>query len=561
MSRSNYLWKEHYPRRVKPSLDYPNIPLHELVEQSTQKYATQSALSFMGKKMTYQQLWQHICQFAAVLYSLGVRKGDRVAVMLPNAPQTVISYYATLKLGAIVVMINPMYTERELAHQLKDSGAKVLVYLDLVNPRVKKVRQEVMVENYIVTSMKDYLPFPINLLYPIKAKREGHNLNVTAEEAMKFTDLLSKKLPEPPEVAIDPTEDVALLQYTGGTTGVPKGTMLTHRNLIANTLQTREWYTQCVDGKERVMGILPFFHVYGMTTALNFSNAVGGELILVPRFDVKTLLSELQKHKVTFFPGAPTIYVAVNNDPDVNKYDLTSIRACISGSAPLPVEVQQEFMRLTNNAALVEGYGLSEASPVTHCNPLDEGNNIGSIGFPFPDTIAKIVDPADPAKEMEVGEVGELIVQGPQVMKGYWNNPEETAQMIRNGWLHTGDMARMDEKGYFYIADRIKDMVISGGYNIYPREVEEVLYEHPKVQEAAVVGIPDSYRGEIVKAYVVLREGQEVTEKEMRTYCEERLAKYKVPRKLEFRSELPKSTIGKVLKRVLIDEEREKMAV
>ncbi|WP_040378977.1 long-chain-fatty-acid--CoA ligase [Dethiobacter alkaliphilus] len=551
---------ENYPKRVRPNLSYPDIPLYALVEQSTEEYPTQTAVTFMGKKLTYSQLWQQICQFAAALYSLGVRKGDRVAIMLPNTPQAVIAYYATLKLGAIVVMINPLYTERELEHQLKDAGAKVLVYLDLVNPRVKKVRRNLPVKSYIVTSIKDYLPFPLNLLYPIKAKKEGHNLHVPAEEAVKFTKLLSQNLPDPPEVEIDPAEDVALLQYTGGTTGVPKGTMLTHLNLIANTMQTREWYTQCVEGKERVMGVLPFFHVYGMTTALNFSNAVGGELILIPRFDVKTLLTELQKHKVTFFPGAPTIYVAVNNYPEVSKYDLTSIRACISGSAPLPVEVQQEFMRLSGNAALVEGYGLSEASPVTHCNPLDEGNNIGSIGFPFPDTVAKVVDPADPSKEMPVGEVGELIVRGPQVMKGYWNKPEETAQMIKDGWLHTGDMARMDEQGYFYIADRIKDMIISGGFNIYPREVEEVLYEHPKVQEAAVVGIPDSYRGETVKAYLVLREGEEATEKEIRKYCEERLAKYKIPRTLEFRSELPKSTIGKVLKRVLIDEEKEKLA-
>ncbi|EEG76874.1 AMP-dependent synthetase and ligase [Dethiobacter alkaliphilus AHT 1] len=560
MSQNKYLWMENYPKRVRPNLSYPDIPLYALVEQSTEEYPTQTAVTFMGKKLTYSQLWQQICQFAAALYSLGVRKGDRVAIMLPNTPQAVIAYYATLKLGAIVVMINPLYTERELEHQLKDAGAKVLVYLDLVNPRVKKVRRNLPVKSYIVTSIKDYLPFPLNLLYPIKAKKEGHNLHVPAEEAVKFTKLLSQNLPDPPEVEIDPAEDVALLQYTGGTTGVPKGTMLTHLNLIANTMQTREWYTQCVEGKERVMGVLPFFHVYGMTTALNFSNAVGGELILIPRFDVKTLLTELQKHKVTFFPGAPTIYVAVNNYPEVSKYDLTSIRACISGSAPLPVEVQQEFMRLSGNAALVEGYGLSEASPVTHCNPLDEGNNIGSIGFPFPDTVAKVVDPADPSKEMPVGEVGELIVRGPQVMKGYWNKPEETAQMIKDGWLHTGDMARMDEQGYFYIADRIKDMIISGGFNIYPREVEEVLYEHPKVQEAAVVGIPDSYRGETVKAYLVLREGEEATEKEIRKYCEERLAKYKIPRTLEFRSELPKSTIGKVLKRVLIDEEKEKLA-
>ncbi|MCW3491045.1 long-chain-fatty-acid--CoA ligase [Dethiobacter alkaliphilus] len=551
---------DNYPKRVRPNLDYPNIPLFTLVEQSTEKYPNQTAVTFMGKKLTYSQLWQQICQFAAALYSLGVRKGDRVAIMLPNSPQAVIAYYATMKLGAIVVMVNPLYTERELEHQLQDAGAKVLVYLDLVNPRVRKVRRNLPVKSYIVTSIKDYLPFPLNLLYPVKAKKEGHDLSVPAGEAMKFTKLLAQNLPAPPEVEIDPAEDLALLQYTGGTTGVPKGTMLTHLNLIANTLQTREWYTQCVEGRERVMGVLPFFHVYGMTTALNFSNAVGGELILIPRFDVKTLLTELQKHKVTFFPGAPTIYVAVNNYPEVSKYDLTSIRACISGSAPLPVEVQQEFMRLSGNAALVEGYGLSEASPVTHCNPLDEGNNIGSIGFPFPDTVAKVVDPADPSKEMPAGEVGELIVRGPQVMKGYWNKPEETAQMIKDGWLHTGDMARMDEQGYFYIADRIKDMIISGGFNIYPREVEEVLYEHPKVQEAAVVGIPDSYRGETVKAFLVLREGEEATEKEIRKYCEERLAKYKIPRTLEFRSELPKSTIGKVLKRVLIDEEKEKLA-
>ncbi len=446
-----------------------------------------------------------------------------------------------------------MYTERELSHQLKDSGAETLIFLDLLAPKVLKVAPETPVKRLIATGIKDYLPFPKNLLYPIKAKKSGQWAEIPAGSGvMDFKSLIGRSSPNPPPVDISPG-DLAVLQYTGGTTGLSKGAMLTHRNLVANVLQLMEWDRDFQVGRENILSVLPFFHSFGMTVCMNFGIYTGSTLVLIPRFDLKMVLEHIQKHKVTLFPGTPTIYVAIISSPELKNYNISSIRACLSGAAPLPLEVQLKFQEITGGR-LVEGYGLSETSPVTHANRFDAKAQ-GSIGLPMPDTLCKIMDIETGEKEMPLGQSGEICVNGPQVMKGYWNKPEENARVLRNGWFYTGDVGYMNEEGLTFIVDRKKDLIIAGGYNIYPREVEEVLYEHPKIQEATVAGVPDPYRGETVKAYIVLKEGQTATDQEIIAYCKEKLAPYKVPKKVEFRPELPKTMVGKILKRVLVEEE------
>ncbi len=555
------LWLKHYSENVRATLEYPDKSLGELFIESTEKYPEREAIHFLGKRLTYRQLRDEVFKFANVLSQMGVKKGDRVSLMLANTPQSVIAYYAVLLLGGTVVQTNPMYTERELTHQLTDAEVETILALDLVYPRLSKVSAQTPLKRIIYTSIKDYLPFPKNFLYPIKQKKDGMWHDIPYGNGVYAYDKLMKSAsaarPEP--VAINPKEDLALLQYTGGTTGLPKGVMLTHRNLVVNTVQCMEWQEKKGDAQEqeRVLAVLPFFHVYGMTVVMNLSVATGALMIILPRFDVKEVLETIQKEKPTQFPGAPTMYIGLLNHPDVSQYDLSSIGICLSGSAPLAPEVQKQFEKLSNGGLLVEGYGLTEASPVTHSNPIYGMRKVGSIGVPWPDTDARVVD--DEGNDVPVGEVGELIIRGPQVMLGYWNRPEETAKTLRDGWLYTGDMARMDEDGYFYIVDRKKDMIIAGGFNIYPREVEDVLFEHPAVKEAAVVGVPDPYRGETVKAFIVLKEGQNVTEEELNQFCRENLAAYKVPRIYEFRNELPKTMVGKVLRRQLQEEERAKV--
>jgi len=556
---SEKIWLKHYSEKVRPSLEYPEKPLGELFLESSQRYKDRVAVHFMGKQLMYAQLQDEVFKFAQVLSRLGVRQGDRVSLMLANTPQSIIAYYAVLLLGGVVVQTNPMYTERELEHQLNDAGVETILALDLVYPRLSKVASRTPLKRIIYTSIKDYLPFPKNLLYPLKQKKDGmwHDIPY-GNGVYSYSQLMKASSPQRPQpVSVNPKEDVALLQYTGGTTGLPKGVMLTHYNLVVNTLQCIEWQEKNLNGEqERVLGVLPFFHVYGMTVVMNLSVATGAMMILLPRFDVKEVLETIQKLKPTQFPGAPTMYIGLLNHPDVGRYDLSSITVCLSGSAPLAPEVQKQFEKYTSGGRLVEGYGLTEASPVTHANPIYGLRKVGSIGLPWPDTDARIVD--EEGNDVPVGEVGELIIRGPQVMKGYWNRPEETANTLRDGWLYTGDMAKMDEDGYFYIVDRKKDMIIAGGFNIYPREVEDVLFEHPAVKEAAVVGVPDPYRGETVKAFIVLKDGQHVTEKELDEFCRKNLAAYKVPRIYEFRTELPKTMVGKVLRRQLQEEERAK---
>lgn len=532
-------WLKNYMPGVRPSLEYPKITLSCLLDDAAAGHPEKTAIIFAGREIKYGELAVMVNRAATALSEMGVSKGDRVSIMLPNCPQLVIGYYAALKIGAIVVQTNPMYMEKELKYQINDSGSETIIALDAFYPRIKNIKDEVPLKNIIIVSF-------------------GTERSQLDEGAVYFDELVKKYPPEPPEADLNPEEDLAVLQYTGGTTGLSKGAMLTHMNLLSNTLQTKEVLAADSSlGEDRILVALPLFHVYGMTAGMNLAIALACAQILVPRFEVNEVLQIINKFKPTLFPGAPTMYIAINNHPKVKEYDISSIRNCISGSAPLPVEVAQKFEALTGGN-LVEGYGLTEASPVTHVNPLKGKRKLGSIGLPLPDTDCAIVDLETGEKELPYGEVGELVCRGPQVMKGYWNMPEETKDVLRNGWLYTGDIAKMDEEGYVYIVDRKKDMVCAGGFNVYPRDVEEVLFEHPKVVEAAVVGVPDPYRGETVKAFIVLKEGETATSEEIIEFCRERMAAYKVPKKIEFRPELPKTVVGKVLRRVLAEEERKK---
>jgi long-chain acyl-CoA synthetase len=556
---TNLPWSRQYPSEIPLELDFPDQPLTYFLVQSAEQYPDQVSILFMGKALSYKELLQESYRFANVLLNLGIQKGDRIGIMLPNTPQSVIAYYGTMFAGAVVVQFNPMYVDREIHHQAIDSGIRLMLTLDLIYPKVAKALQETSVEKIIVASIKDYLPFPKNLLYPIKVRKDGQHVKITYDQyTLSYTKLMKNATSHPVSAAIHPSEDLALLQYTGGTTGLSKGVQLTHTNLVANTVQARHWIWKCKPGSETMLCALPFFHVYGMTVGMNLAIIIAAKMLLLPRFHASDVLQTIDREKPTLFPGAPTMYIALLNHPDLEKYNLSSIEACISGSAPLPLEVQERFEAVTGGR-LVEGYGLTEASPVTHCNPIWGKRKNGSIGLPWPNTRAKIVD-SETWGELPPGKPGELIVKGPQVMKGYWNRPTETEETLRDGWLLTGDIGIMDEEGYFSIVDRKKNMIIAGGFNIYPREVEEVLFEHPAVLEAAVIGVPDPYRGETVKAFLVLKNGENVTEEELNAYCRDRLAAYKVPRSYEFRTELPKTMVGKVLKRALQEEEEKAMA-
>lgn len=537
-------WLKSYPSHVSYNLDYPDKTLGQLLDETVAKMPETVAMIFGDQKVTYGEFGDKVNRLATALADMGVVKGERVGLMGLNSPQWVISFYALLKLGAIVVQTNPMYVEREIAYQMNDSGATTIIVLELLYPRVKNILQE--------TSLHRVIAF--NFMAPVKSTQDLYS----------YDELISKYEPNPPEVTINPSEDLAVLQYTGGTTGVSKGVMLSHRNLICNTLQSIAWSLDLEYGKERILTLLPVFHVYGMTNCVNYAVASAATSILLPRFEIDKVLDAINKYKPTLFPGAPTIYIAINGHPRIADYqeNLAAIKVCNSGSAPLPLEVAQKFSKITQGEGnLVEGYGLSEASPVTHSNPLDRPTRAGSIGIPFPDTDCIIVDLETGDTELPVGEIGELCIRGPQVMLGYWEKPAETAETMRNGWLHTGDIARMDEDGYFYIIDRKKDIIIAGGFNVYPRDIEEVLYEHPEVKEVVVAGVPDFYRGETTKAYIVLHPESVTTEKEFISFCRARMAAYKVPHLVEFRAELPKTIVGKILRRQLVAEEKAKIQV
>jgi long-chain acyl-CoA synthetase len=553
-------WYKFWPAGVLRHIDYPEIPLFELLRRSAKKYPDKTALIYFGHEITYSELDLLTDKFATALADFGVKKGDKVAVYLPNIPQFIISYYGAIKTGAIATAISPLYKEREVEHQLNDSEAETIIVLDLLYPVVEKIWPKTGLKRVIVTSLKDFMPrFKAifgTLFRKIPSRKIERKPNVYF-----LTELLDKYAANPPKVAINPKEDLVALQYTGGTTGIAKGAMLTHMNLVSNAIGCAEWL-QGVEAGEIFLAVLPLFHIYGMTTGMNAPIHLAGKIVLLPRFDPVSTFKAIQDYKVTVFCGAPTLYAMLLAHPDLGKYDCSSIKFCISGSAPLPPEVQKKFMELTGGV-LVEGYGLTESSPVTHCNPLDptmKTVKIGSIGIPWPDTDAKIVDIETGEKELSPGEIGELIVKGPQVMKGYWKMPEETAQVLRNGWLYTGDIGKMDEDGYFYITDRKKDLIKYKGYSVYPRELEDVLYEHPAVKLCAVVGKPDPVAGEIPKAFVVLKEGMKTTKEDIMDFVNEKVAPYKKIREVEFRKELPMTLVGKVLKRILKEEERKKAA-
>ncbi|MEF2093761.1 AMP-binding protein [Bacillus sp. CFBP9009] len=558
---SNKPWQAIYPEQIPAVLSYEDKPLYSFLKESAEEFPDKVSIHFQGKELTFREVHESALKFAAYLKSIGLQKGERVAVMLPNCPQGVISFFGILMAGGVVVQTNPTYTERELEYQMKDSGAKIILAMDILFPRVSAVASRTDIEHIIVTAIKEYLPFPKNLIYPfIQKKQYGIVINVEHEgNHHLFSEIMKRKITEEVTVPIDVDNDLALLQYTGGTTGFPKGVMLTHKNLLANTKMCNAWLYKNKRGEEKILAILPFFHVYGMTTVLVLSVMEGNTMIIMPKFDVEATLKTIQKQKPTMFPGAPTMYIGLLNHPDIAKYDLSSINACISGSASLPLEVQEQFEKITGGK-LVEGYGLSETSPVTHANFIwDQPRVKGSVGLPWPDTDSAILS-LESYEELPPNEIGEIAIKGPQVMKGYWNRPDETELTFKNGWLLTGDLGYMDEQGFFYVVERKKDTIIAGGFNIYPREVEEVLYEHEAIQEVVVAGIPDPYRGETVKAYVVLKKNARATEEELDEFVRKNLASYKVPRSYEFRNELPKTTIGKILRRVLIEEEKKKIS-
>jgi long-chain acyl-CoA synthetase len=526
-------WLEQYSDRIQAEVEIPSIPVYCVLEQAAERYGNNEALSFYGRTLTYKELYGLANRFAAFLQQRGIQKGDRIAIMLPNCPQYVVAYYGILLAGAVVTQVNPMLMERELAHILQDSGSKMIIAYDLLYERVQAVQQETSVETIITVSLAP--------------SKEAAVLQFPFEVCLQGAASLQP-------VFVNPKEDIAVLQYTGGTTGRSKGAMLTHYNIIANLVQTYEMFKEEITlGKECYLTVIPLFHVFGMTSGMNLSIYAGGKNILLPRFQLDEVLETIKRERPTIFPGVPTMFIAITNHPKAEKYNINSIRICNTGSAPMPVEVLKEFERKTG-AQILEGYGLSEASPVTHVNPPFGIRKPGSIGIGIPSTQYKVVDVATGTNEMPAGELGELIIKGPQVMKGYWNMPEETAHAVRDGWLYTGDIATMDEDGYVYIVDRKKDMIIAGGFNIYPRDVEEVLYEHPAVQEAVVVGVPDSYRGETLKAVLVLKEGRTATEEEIIDYCRSLMAAYKVPRIVEFRNSLPKTNVGKILRRAIREE-------
>ena len=553
------VWTAHYDSDVPLTLSYPDFVVPDLLIAAAKDYPSRPALRYYGATVSYAELDGLSTRFAHALTHVREGAGGVVGVMLPNLPQTVIAYFGSLKAGASVTPINPLYVEQEIAHQAADAGCDTIIALPQFYARIAPLVGRTCLKRVILTGPEEYLPWFKRLLYPWVKRKERQRDRVPDSAAAIRWRALMEHASEKQTIHVSP-DDVALLQYTGGTTGIPKGVMLTHRNLVANTLQCRHWMPSLRSGEEKFLAVLPFFHVYGMSACQNLSVSVAGCLTLLPRFQVSEVLKTVEQDQITVFPGIPAMYSAINNYQHLEGHNLRSIRLCISGAGPLHPNVQRRFETLTG-ARLVEGYGLTEASPVTHVNPIhpvEDQRRRRSIGLPLADTDVAIRDVETGQRDLPAGEVGELVIRGPQVMQGYWNRPEETQQVLRDGWLYTGDMARMDSDGFFYIEDRKKDMIKSGGENVYPREVEEVLCRHPKVKEAVVVGIPLGLRGELIKAYIVLAEGEQASAAELLDHCRKELAKFKIPKKIEFRPALPKTIVGKVLRRVLLEEELRK---
>lgn len=546
---SDQLWLKNYP--VRWNLKYPEISIYRYLKENTAKCNDLIALVFFEKEITFRKMHDNIDSFAAALYDLGVRKGDRVAIMTPNCPEFVYTYYACMKLGAIEVQIDPLYMPSELEFVLKDSEAKVVVVADEFINSLQAVHDKVPTEHVIVSRFSGV---------------ELNGDNPWFNELLEFDELLEKYPPDSPEAEIDPREDVAVLQYTGGTTGTTKAAMLTHYNLISNVVQKKEWFSDLAREKfsngltqQYGVAILPLFQITGLNFCLNLALTYPMGMILLPFFDIEYIFSLIDRYRPAFFPGVPTIFSAIADHPDANNHNLKAVDIWRTGGAPMPVKLIEHTERRIG-VKIIEGYGLTEASPTTHSNPFRGIRKFGSVGLPYPDTECRIVNPENRSEEVPVGEEGELIIKGPQIMKGYWKNPEDTKEILRDGWLYTRDIARMDESGFFYIVDREKDIVIIGGINVYPREVDEVFFKHPKVSEVVSTGVPDDFYGEALKTYVVLKEGDSATEEELLDYAAQKLAVYKLPRVIEFRQDLPKSNAGKILRRVLVESENNKVS-
>ncbi len=551
-------WDESYPPEIEWGGDVLQEPLYEAFDRAVAGYGDRPCLDFLGKRYSYAEISALVDRAARGFQDLGVKKGSRVALFLPNTPYYVVSYFALMKLGAIVVNVNPLYAEEEVLGLIEDSGAEIAVTLDLkiLLPKLVTAFERTPLKKVVVCAMTDILRFPSRQLFAI-AKRGDLAKAPAGDGYLRFADLIDNDGGfEPASVT---TEDVAVLQYTGGTTGVPKGAMLTHGNLSANASQLWTWFIGAEMGKERMLAVLPLFHVFAMTVIMHLGIRGAAEIILLPRFEIKMLLKAIARTKPTCFPGVPTLYNAIINTPKIESYDLSCIRYCLSGGASLPQEVREGFEAITS-ATLLEGYGLSETSPVVTCNPLFGTQKDGSVGLPMPATTIEIRSLDDPDKLMPQGEVGEICVRGPQVMAGYWQRPEETAQTLRNGSVHTGDVGYMDADGYTFLIDRLKEVIISSGYNVYPRHIEEAIYRHPAVAEVTVIGVPDDYRGEIPKAFIRLKDGESLELEPLQEFLEDKLSPMEMPRQIEIRDALPKTIIGKLSKKELVAEERAKQA-
>ncbi len=550
-------WLSFYDPQVPAQIDFPNKTLVQVFEDIALQFPSAIAIHFFSYQQTYRRLHQLVNQFANLLFKNGFQPGMRVALYLPNVPAVPIVYYGALKAGAVITQLNPLYSSTEAEFQLKDSDAQYLVVLDRFLPLIQTIQGHLKLKKIWVCGIQDFLPFPLNRLYQLKSMREKTWVSWRSTEVIRpFSKELRTASSECPSSQLS-LDAPALFQYTGGTTGIAKGVILTHRNLLANALQVRHWFPTLKQGEEKILAVIPIFHCYGMTVGMNLSVVLGASMILLPKFDVQQVMEAIQKYKPSLFPGVQAMYVAINQHPKTPRYNLKSVKACISGAGPLHQEVQKKFEEITGGK-LVEGYGLTEASPVTHANPIYGQRKMGSIGIPLSGTESKIVDLETGQKDLASGEIGELVIRGPQVMQGYLNHPEETQWVLRDGWLYTGDIAYMDDEGFFFVVDRKKDMIKVGGENVYPRDVEEVLFQNDKIKDCVVVGIPDSSFVERVKAYVVLKSAMSATESEIIEFCKLKMAKYKVPREVEFRQELPKNLVGKNLRRVLVHEANQK---
>jgi len=559
-------WLAHYDKGVPQTIDIPNVPLFHFLEESARKYPDRACTIFKGAVITYKEMNAISDRVAAGLVGLGMKKGDRVGIFMPNSPQFVMVFFGILKAGGVVVATNPLYTAPEIEHQASDAGIEYMFVMTNFYNTIKKAQPKTKIKKLIVTNLKETLPPLMRVLFTLLREKKG---GFKIEGGLKdgdiwLQDLLTQHKNSPrPTLEVGP-DDTALFQYSGGTTGISKGAVALHRNVVANTLQLKIWLVTAKEGQEVYLMAIPLFHVYGMVAGLGIAISSGASMVMVPNpRDLKDVLENITKHKATVFPGVPAMYNGINNYPDVKagKYDLSSVKICISGSAPLMRETKEEFERLTGGK-IIEAYGLSEAPTGTHGNPLLGENKTGSIGMPFSNMECRVVSLDDGETDLPQGEIGELLLHGPQVMKGYHNMPTETANSLRKDkdgkiWLYTGDIVRMDEDGYFYIVDRKKELIKPGGFQVWPREVEEVISAHPKVLEVGVGGIPDPNRGETVKAWVVLKSGETLTVEELKAFCKISLAPYKVPTHFEFRSELPKTTVGKILRRELIRQHKE----